>query len=146
MHSSIYLISQDKTCNYLPDVAHMILPDCVDIVSKDESGIENIALLTSRVPELKIKNRSFVLLEDTIKTWQANIYAGRKNKIQQLLSKDPFTEHTLYKIAEAAHPRTGMMFTYENGHPQVIEDFILQNPTPGKYYIIQIYDYHYLER
>lgn len=145
MHSAIYLITQDKTYDSIPTEDDLTLPEGADYCSKDspKEQKDSITWLSQQYPDLKIKHRSFELSEAQIKTWQDAIYAERKNIIQHLLNKDPLTSYTLYEIATTAKPRIGMMFKFEHDTPQPVEDFILDNPTNGKYYIVQTYDYHF---
>ncbi len=146
MHSSIYFISQNKKYNSFisEDTVFSLMTSYVDYVTidSDQEQKDNIKWLSETCPEFKIKSNSFTLTEKSTKKLRDDIYRNRKNNIETILKKD-LTLQSLYEIADAAKPKYEMMFMHECNSPIHVEDFILEHPPLGKYYILKTYDYHF---
>lgn len=145
-HSSIYFISQNKKYNNFisEDTIFDLMTSYVDYVTtdSDQEQKDNINWLVETCPELKIKSNYFTLTEKSSKKLRDTIYNYRKSIIEDIFKKD-LTIQSLYKIADAAKPKYGMMFMHECNSPIHVEDFILECPPLGKYYILKTYDYHF---
>ena len=145
-HSSIYFISQNKKYNNFisEDTIFDLMTSYVDYVTtdSDQEQKDNINWLVETCPELKIKSNYFTLTEKSAKKLRDTIYSSRKNIIENIFKKD-LTIQKLYEIANIAKPKYGMMFMYECNCPIHVEDFILEYPPIGKYYILKTYDYHF---
>jgi hypothetical protein len=148
MHSLIFLLSEDKNYEDLPDedgiADEFNYADYVALQDKKELP-DDIKWLSEQFPQLHIKDdNSFSMPEDVLNRYKDVVRDQRKKEIQSLLDREPLSLFDLWEVSRAAYPETGMQFKYESDCIMEVESWILDIMQPyKKYYIIQSYDYHF---
>lgn len=145
MHSRIFLVSKDKEFEIVSseDICNeMTRVDWVDIQEPEELT-KDIDWLKNNHPEFDITNNSFQMSEKDIEKFQYRIREERKNKIYEILKRDPLTDYDFWEISREACPVHGLMFKFEDHYTKSVESFVLDGLDNDRFYIIASYDYHF---